>query len=211
MWPHPFHFDEAGVFDCRPVVDWTTDNTFVTPLAAATGYLLMVFTAGSAMEAVGRTLGRSVVKHLSALWNLGLCIFSIVGVASAVPYTVDLLAGKGKGLRYALCSDDMMMGPAEEFGSPGAWSNASASKGLAFGAACYGQVGLMMTLFMLSKFPELADTVFLMLKGKPVGTLQWWHHASVLFISWYAFVIAAPSSVMFATMNYTVHSIMYGE
>jgi hypothetical protein len=67
----------------------------------------------------------------------------------------------------------------------------------------------MMTLFMLSKFPELVDTVFLILKGKPIMMLQWWHHSSVLLYSWHAYVLATPSAILFATMNYCVHSIMY--
>lgn len=201
-----------GVFDCRPMVDWTRGNAYVPPAAAVVAYLLMVFAGGSGLRRLGAALGPNTVRHLSAVWNMGLCIFSVAGVAAALPFTVDMLTGEGKGLRYALCSDDMMFGPASTFGVPDSWrADATAAEGVEAGAACYGGIGLMMTLFMLSKGPELMDTVFLMLKGKPVGVLQWWHHSSVLAISWYAYVIAAPSSVMFATMNYMVHSIMYGE
>ena len=37
-----------------------------------------------------------------------------------------------------------------------------------------------MYMFMLSKFPELVDTVLLVLRGRPVPFLHWYHHITVL-------------------------------
>lgn len=76
-------------------------------------------------------------------------------------------------------------------------------------AACYGPVGYMMTLFMFSKFPELLDTVFLVLMHKEVLFLHWYHHVTVLLYSWFAYASATPSAVVFGTMNYAVHTVMY--
>merc|ERR1711991_495069 len=62
---------------------------------------------------------------------------------------------------------------------------------------------------MLSKFPELLDTFFLVYMRKPVAFLHWYHHATVLLYCWFAYKNATPSAVIFATMNYCVHSVMY--
>jgi hypothetical protein len=62
---------------------------------------------------------------------------------------------------------------------------------------------------MLSKFPELLDTVFLVVLHKKVEFLHWYHHVTVLMYSWFAYRSATPSAVLFGSMNYFVHSVMY--
>lgn len=75
--------------------------------------------------------------------------------------------------------------------------------------ACYGPMGFAMSFFMLSKFPELLDTFFLVVMSKRVSFLHWYHHITVLLYSWFAYHNATPSAVLFGTMNYLVHSMMY--
>merc|ERR1712000_312427 len=41
-------------------------------------------------------------------------------------------------------------------------------------------------VFDLSKFAELFDTLFLILRGKRVAFLHWFHHATVLLYCWFA-------------------------
>jgi len=72
-----------------------------------------------------------------------------------------------------------------------------------------GPCGLWMTMFVLSKFPELGDTVFLVLRKKPVIFLHWFHHTTVLLYCWHATVVTAAPGIWFAAMNYSVHSVMY--
>eukprot|EP01001_Neometanema_parovale_P008450 NODE_4728_length_1025_cov_122.586475_g4524_i0.p1 GENE.NODE_4728_length_1025_cov_122.586475_g4524_i0~~NODE_4728_length_1025_cov_122.586475_g4524_i0.p1 ORF type:complete len:271 (-),score=46.63 NODE_4728_length_1025_cov_122.586475_g4524_i0:157-969(-) len=131
------------------------------------------------------------MKPLFALWNLMMSAFSICGLSVALPYVYK--TATTKGMHYMVCSDDLM------------WGGHKASSG----AACYGSMGFFMTAFMLSKIPELGDTLFLVLQGKPVMFLHWYHHLSVMIASWYAYSTAIPTAPLFATMNYGVHSIMY--
>jgi hypothetical protein len=53
------------------------------------------------------------------------------------------------------------------------------------------------------------DTVFLVLRKRPVSFLHWFHHATVLMYCWHAGQYQMPTGIFFATMNYLVHSVMY--
>merc|ERR1711979_41692 len=79
-------------------------------------------------------------------------------------------------------------------------------------AAWYGSglSGFFVALFIYSKLAELVDTVLLLLAGKPVIALQWWHHSTVLLYCWHSYSVRIATGAWFASMNYTVHSIMYG-
>merc|ERR1712107_957239 len=66
-----------------------------------------------------------------------------------------------------------------------------------------------LSLFCLSKIPELGDTVFLILKRKEVRFLQWYHHAATLLFCWLALATEYTWGIWFAVTNYFVHSIMY--
>merc|ERR1712087_881354 len=68
---------------------------------------------------------------------------------------------------------------------------------------------LALSLFCLSKIPELIDTVFLILKRKEVRFLQWYHHAATLLFCWLALATEYTPGMWFAITNYFVHSIMY--
>jgi len=63
-------------------------------------------------------------------------------------------------------------------------------------------------IFLLSKLPELLDTVFLVIRGKPVLFLHWYHHISVLLYCWLVARSEYPGT-FFAIVNAFVHSIMY--
>lgn len=66
-------------------------------------------------------------------------------------------------------------------------------------------------MFTLSKFLELFDTFFLILKNpsRPVSFLHWFHHATVLVVSWYGTLWRYSPSVYFMLINATVHCVMY--
>mmetsp|Transcript_29172 Transcript_29172/g.100687 ORF Transcript_29172/g.100687 Transcript_29172/m.100687 type:complete len:180 (+) Transcript_29172:114-653(+) len=72
-----------------------------------------------------------------------------------------------------------------------------------------GYHGLFVLLFIFSKFAELVDTALLLLAGRRVLALHWWHHVSVLLYCWHSYSAQVSTGIWFASMNYGVHSIMY--
>ncbi len=73
-----------------------------------------------------------------------------------------------------------------------------------------GPTGLWVMLFIYSKIPELVDTVFIVLRKKPLIFLHWYHHITVLMFCWSAYSTMAASGLYFVAMNFTVHALMYG-
>ena len=63
--------------------------------------------------------------------------------------------------------------------------------------------------FALSKIVEFGDTVFLILRKRPVIFLHWYHHITVLLFTWHACAHKASFGRLFMLMNYFVHSVMY--
>merc|ERR1712203_276815 len=126
--------------------------------------------------------GKFDVKAFAFWWNASLSLFSWCGVAACVPVLVQSLWEHG--LYFTTCA------PAPWYGS--GWS------------------GVFVALFIYSKIAELMDTVLLLLAGKPVIALQWWHHSTVLLYCWHSYSVRIATGAWFACMNYSVHSIMYG-
>ena len=117
-----------------------------------------------------------------ALWNLGLSVFSAIGFVRTAPHLVHNL------IHYSL-TQTMCFNPEAQFGS--------------------GSTGLWVQLFILSKFPELIDTFFIVVHKKPLIFLHWYHHITVLLYCWHSYVTKAPAGIFFVVMNYAVHAIMY--
>eukprot|EP00040_Diaphanoeca_grandis_P040106 m.261269 g.261269 ORF g.261269 m.261269 type:complete len:321 (-) comp41780_c0_seq1:458-1420(-) len=67
---------------------------------------------------------------------------------------------------------------------------------------------MYMLIFMFSKFPELIDTLLLVIRGRHVMFLHWYHHITVLSYCWMVLGKHYPGYV-FAGMNAGVHTIMY--
>lgn len=122
------------------------------------------------------------LKYPLALWNLLLSLFSFYGVLRMVPHTIYRISTVS--FEETICENIYS----------------------AFGG---GAVGLASTLFCLSKVPELLDTVFIVLRKKPLIFLHWYHHITVMLYCWLTFNTLASNGLYFVTMNYTVHAIMY--
>lgn len=118
-----------------------------------------------------------------ALWNLALSVFSFVGFCRVAPQLVH-------NLYYYTISENFCFDPEQMYGSD-------------------RMVGTWVQLFCLSKFPELIDTLFILVHKKPLILLHWYHHISVLAYCWHAYVTKAPPGIIFCVMNYAVHAIMY--
>jgi len=121
-------------------------------------------------------------KYLAA-WNFTLSLFSWIGAYRTAPQLIHNLSTMS--LRDNLCLD-----PEITYGS--------------------GSTGLWVQLFILSKFPELIDTFFIVIHKKPLIFLHWYHHITVLAYCWHSYVTKSPAGLFFVCMNYCVHAIMYG-
>ncbi|KAI1300137.1 putative fatty acid elongation protein 3 [Halotydeus destructor] len=114
------------------------------------------------------------------LWNTSLALFSLFGSIR----TVAELRGVWlhEGFDGTLCHD-----------------------GLRFGVT-----GLWTFLFCMSKMPEMVDTLFIVLRKRPLIFLHWYHHFETCFYSIWSY--SAPMiavSRWFVTMNFCVHTLMY--
>ncbi|WKX93315.1 hypothetical protein Q1695_010956 [Nippostrongylus brasiliensis] len=72
-----------------------------------------------------------------------------------------------------------------------------------------GPASFWACMFAFSKIAELGDTVFLVLRKRPVIFLHWYHHAVVLVYCWHSAVELTAAGRWFIWMNYFVHSLMY--
>ncbi|CAI5449467.1 unnamed protein product [Caenorhabditis angaria] len=70
--------------------------------------------------------------------------------------------------------------------------------------------GYWIYLWVLSKIPELVDTVFIVLRKRPLIFMHWYHHA---LTGYYAIVCYHEDNVHMVWvvwMNYIIHAAMYG-
>mmetsp|Transcript_27068 Transcript_27068/g.30892 ORF Transcript_27068/g.30892 Transcript_27068/m.30892 type:complete len:289 (+) Transcript_27068:77-943(+) len=121
-------------------------------------------------------------RRVMAAWNLLLSVFSFVGMARTFPNLIHNL------VTYTL-RDNFCIDPRVTYGS--------------------GSTGLWVQLFILSKFPELFDTFFIVIHKKPLIFLHWYHHITVLLFCWHSYVTTSPPGIFFVVMNYSVHASMY--
>eukprot|EP00211_Chloroparvula_japonica_P007191 CAMPEP_0119130884 /NCGR_PEP_ID=MMETSP1310-20130426/9018_1 /TAXON_ID=464262 /ORGANISM="Genus nov. species nov., Strain RCC2339" /LENGTH=319 /DNA_ID=CAMNT_0007121423 /DNA_START=180 /DNA_END=1139 /DNA_ORIENTATION=+ len=76
----------------------------------------------------------------------------------------------------------------------------------------YGEEAFLVFLFNLSKAFEFVDTIFIVLRKKPLIFLHYYHHVVTMSFCWYMNQSAANFGCYgfhFATLNLLVHSIMY--
>jgi len=126
--------------------------------------------------------GKSLLKFLFILWNFTLSLFSWIGMYYVVPHLAEHY--QAKGFFFTVCE------------RPELWYSK-------------GKVGFWLEMFILSKFPELLDTVFLVLQSKKVIFLHWYHHVTVLLFCWQAYIRDAGPGLWYCAMNYSVHAFMY--
>lgn len=127
---------------------------------------------------------REAVSCNAALkyWNLFLAVFSLIGFLRTGPWLFCFFYQYG--WEALLCSD----------------ANFTTGK---------GPQGLWLFLFIYSKYIELIDTVFLVIRKKPVNFLHWYHHSTVLLYCVHASQWQQTTGMIFCVMNYFVHAIMY--
>ncbi|CAB3405831.1 unnamed protein product [Caenorhabditis bovis] len=73
-----------------------------------------------------------------------------------------------------------------------------------------GLSGLFTWLFVLSKVAEFGDTLFIVLRKKPLMFLHWYHHVLTMNYAFMSFEANLGFNTWITWMNFSVHSIMYG-
>ena len=122
------------------------------------------------------------LRGISRCWNFSVAAFSICGAWVCVPHLVHQLYAHG--FWFSVCAD-------------------------VYDLAGYGPPALWAAAFTWSKLFELFDTALLVLKKRPVRTLHWFHHASVIGFAWAAWAYETPAALWYGAMNYSVHAVMY--
>jgi len=72
-----------------------------------------------------------------------------------------------------------------------------------------GLYGFMAWIFLISKILEFVDTIFTVLKKKPISFLHWYHHATVMAYTWLSVSTRNSLGQWFGLVNYWVHTFMY--
>lgn len=155
------------------------NNHWEVAIYSCLAYLTFVFGGGWVMKTFDLKYN---LKPLLAVWNLMLATFSFIGAIRVVPQLLFIL--NKYGFERTVCAH-----PETTVGA--------------------GASGLWTTLFVLSKIPELGDTVFIVLRRRPVIFLHWYHHVSVLLYCWHSYATHAANGGYFIGMNYSVHAVMY--
>lgn len=113
------------------------------------------------------------------VWNIFLATFSIAGTIRVWPDFIYTLTKHGAV--HSVCNNSY----------------------------AYGITGFWSLMFVLSKLPELVDTLFIVLRKQELIFLHWYHHATVLIYCWFSYKDFTASGRWFMSMNYLVHSLMY--
>eukprot|EP01094_Clydonella_sp_ATCC50884_P017168 TRINITY_DN2936_c2_g1_i1.p1 TRINITY_DN2936_c2_g1~~TRINITY_DN2936_c2_g1_i1.p1 ORF type:complete len:348 (-),score=93.72 TRINITY_DN2936_c2_g1_i1:167-1108(-) len=176
------YLDDGNTF----LAQWTPE----LPFAAVFLYLVMVFVLPKLLPPGSKKDPRLpsplLTKFLDVvmpLWNLGLSVISVlILVGVGLPYYRLI---QKYGLFVIFCD----------------------TKGVTY----LGSTGLLYWsyLFALSKYVELVDTLWLILKRRNVMFLHWFHHATVLLFTWFAEYNRLSVGVVFILVNAFVHTLMY--
>ena len=132
-------------------------------------------------QKIMKTRPRFELRTPLVIWNLTLSVFSALGALRAIPEFIFIL--KTYGFYASVCV------PQEFFGK-------TVSMFWGF-------------LFVLSKLPELGDTVFVVLRKQPLMVLQWYHHATVLIYAWFTYSEYTSTERWMGVMNYSMHAFIY--
>ena len=122
-----------------------------------------------------------LIENLYVLWNIFLTIFSIWGTLNTIPYIYNKF--QNDKLLLTVTDNDLWI-------------------------YCY----YPLKYFAASKILELGDTVFLFLRGKQIRFIQYYHHLVTMLYCWHAhYRIEGGMNInlLFCSMNYFIHSIMY--
>ncbi|VDN38712.1 unnamed protein product [Gongylonema pulchrum] len=115
------------------------------------------------------------------IWNALLAIFSILGVAKITPVLLQHITTKG------YISSFTEIGPCYTDNVAGYWT----------------------FLWVISKIPELLDTIFIVLRKRPLIVMHWYHHALTGYFGFVTYGTGNAYMIWVVWPNFVVHSLMY--
>ena len=171
---------ELEAWPILEITHWTATHWEI-PIGFCVLYMLMLV----ALPRIMADRKPLSLRPLAIAWNFGLSAFSAVGAYHCIPH--------------------LLFGPSGLF-SHGIYESVCSHPG-AYGANIVGRWVGYFALY--SKVAELLDTFFLLVRKRPIIVLHWYHHLSVLLFCWHAYSARIGTGLWFATMNYSVHTLMY--
>lgn len=114
------------------------------------------------------------------VWSSLLAIYSIVGAVRVLLFSHHTYATGG--MHAVICDPAVYTGPIARF-----WA----------------------INFAISKFFELFDTVFIVLRKQKLIFLHWYHHITVMIYVWICYSGHYAGGLMYMLMNFIVHAMMY--
>jgi hypothetical protein len=124
-------------------------------------------------------------KHLFAMWNLMLSLYSI-----ACAVIMGLYVFNFTSLQKFICMCDN-------------------NNIMTYDPFFTRSVDLISSSFVISKYIEFGDTVFLAIMHKKILFLHWYHHILTAYCTTVLIFQKEPIGLLFLLMNAIVHSIMY--
>ncbi|KAI6242970.1 Elongation of very long chain fatty acids protein [Aphelenchoides fujianensis] len=114
------------------------------------------------------------------LWNLWLALFSIGGAVVTSKALLHEIYTYGLVSSYTKCHDFFE-----------------------------GFAGLWTWLFCMSKMAELGDTIFIVLRKRPLIFLHWYHHVATLNYGIYSYNNQTAYNTWIVWLNFSVHAVIY--
>ena len=161
-----------------PVKNWVA-NHWEVPVLFVVVYLVGIVYGKRYMATI--EFDKSRLVNELAIWNAILSIFSTIGALRTVPHLLHLIATTS--FEETICTP-----PDVEWG--------------------VGATGLWVQLFILSKIPELVDTMFIIVRQRPLIFLHWYHHVTVLLYCWHAYSTEA-SQALYCEFLFGFHSFLF--
>jgi fatty acid elongase 3 len=174
------NWDWSQLFD--PVgFEWETGVTPFSELGVVLQSWVLYFSLILGLKAFMKNREPMKLKGLTALHNLFLCVISLGMCISGVIGAIQLV--QQDDITALFCNRDR-----------------SSAKGIMYWS---------LYMYYLSKFPELIDTVILVLKKKRVIFLHWYHHSIVILLTWTWMDGKLSFGIFGLFLNTLVHVFMY--
>jgi len=151
------------------------------PFGCAICYLLFCF-IGYKMIRFQRAFD---LQMNNLLWNAALCVISFAGMCRTLPLLLSVVYAPSPSVYESLC----VLGNVYSDGPGGLW------------------VGV----FVCTRIFQLLDTMFIILRKKPLQVVHWFQHVTMLIYCWDAFATRSPLLLGIAGANFTLNAIMYGS